>query len=457
MVNRFYNYFPWLLVLGDIFIILIAIVLSKAFYLQFFGEYLNSDDSYFGLIILWIILFIFRKDYKIGRTSGYSVTLKHLGASIVWLFAIISIFWVAFQAYHLSRLMLFTIICFMLVLLSTYRVAVHMALRKYRSRGKNFKNAIIIGRGTACKMMAELLQTRKDYGINLLGYFDDFSIVNNAFGIKFGLFERFGFNEVDLVYISGDLKDVDIKHIIDFADEYCIKVKIIPSTTFNLRKNLSFTDYGEFSVINVNEIPLDLILNKVTKRSFDLIFSLLVILFILSWMIPLIGILIKLESKGSIFFLQNRNGENNKVFRCVKFRSMRANDLADTVQAQKNDPRVTKVGAFLRRTSLDEMPQFLNVFMGEMSIVGPRPHTVPMNLLFKQNISKYNSRHKIKPGITGLAQVKGYRGEIDKPHQIRSRVKLDYFYIRNWSMRMDVSIMLRTLHVLIFNTREKVY
>jgi putative colanic acid biosynthesis UDP-glucose lipid carrier transferase len=135
---------------------------------------------------------------------------------------------------------------------------------------------------------------------------------------------------------------------------------------------------------------------------------------------------------------------------------MTPNDYSDTLQATKNDPRVTRIGAFLRNTSLDEMPQFLNVLIGDMSIVGPRPHTIPMNETFKTQIERYNSRHKIKPGITGLAQVRGYRGEIENPYQIRSRVRLDYFYINNWTFLLDMEIMVKTVYELIFN-RENAY
>ena len=262
--------------------------------------------------------------------------------------------------------------------------------------------------------------------------------------------------EVDVIYLNETLGARVIQRFVNFADEHYIKVKVIPSESLQMEKNLSFSKYGEFLVINVNEIPLDNTFNRIAKRAFDIVFSSLVTVFILSWMIPLVGILIKLESRGPVFFMQDRNGENNKVFKCIKFRSMTPNPFSDTVQAQRNDPRVTRIGSFLRRFSLDEMPQFLNVLMGEMSIVGPRPHPVPMNQMFKQLIEKYNTRHKIKPGITGLAQIMGYRGEIERPFQIRSRVRLDYFYIQNWSFWLDLTIVLNTIYNLIFD-RENAY
>ncbi len=205
----------------------------------------------------------------------------------------------------------------------------------------------------------------------------------------------------------------------------------------------------QFVAVSVSEIPLDKEVNKVLKRGFDACFSLFAILFILSWLIPLLALLIKCESKGPVFFLQKRTGANNREFRCIKFRTMVANPWSDTLQATKNDPRVTLVGAFLRRFSLDELPQFINVLKGDMSVVGPRPHAVPMNLVFKKQIDSYDNRHRIKPGITGLAQVLGYRGEISNHWQIRSRVRLDHFYIRNWSFFLDLTIVYKTMGKLI--------
>ncbi|MDX5477146.1 MAG: exopolysaccharide biosynthesis polyprenyl glycosylphosphotransferase, partial [Cyclobacteriaceae bacterium] len=283
----------------------------------------------------------------------------------------------------------------------------------------------------------------------------DQGLVKDKEGMK-SFFENAVQKQVDIIYINELFDEQLVKRLIDFADEHYIKVKVIPGNSLQLEKNLSFSKYGDLFVINVNEIPLDNLFNRWMKRVFDVFFSLMVTIFILSWLIPLVGLLIKLESKGPVFFIQQRNGVNNKIFNCLKFRSMTPNDYADSKQAVKNDPRVTRIGRFLRSTSLDEMPQFLNVLLGDMSIVGPRPHTLPMNKIFKNQIEKYNSRHMIKPGITGLAQVRGFRGEIENPYQIRSRFRLDYFYIQNWSMLLDIKICVKTFHELMLN-RENAY
>lgn len=193
------------------------------------------------------------------------------------------------------------------------------------------------------------------------------------------------------------------------------------------------------------------------KRGLDVILSLLVIVFVLSWLFPLIAILIKSSSNGPILFKQLRHGRDNVPFYCYKFRTMRVNNMADTQQAVKNDPRVTKIGAFLRRSSLDELPQFINVLKGEMSIVGPRPHAVMMNEVFSEEIENFMFRHAVKPGITGLAQSKGFRGETKDFYDIYSRCRLDLFYIKNWSVFLDLKIILWTSVALLVKKNHRAY
>ncbi|AWW30814.1 polyprenyl glycosylphosphotransferase [Echinicola strongylocentroti] len=456
MARRFYKYFPWLFLLGDVLVIALSLLLTNYIVSKIVVISNMNPLLYGAYLLIWVILAAFRKDYKVGRTTDYFFTLQKLFGTILWFFSIISVLWIAFQAYHLSRLFLLIDAASMTLLLSLYRVGAHIALKQYRSHGGNYRNAVIIGKGGTSFKLAKVFQTRRDFGINFLGYYDEMSSCVETRGNLTDFFAEVKNMELDLIYINERLDLPTIKKIVHYADEHYIKVKVIPGGSLQLEKKLSFSKYGDFFVINVNAIPLDNAVNRVCKRAFDILFSLVVTIFILSWMIPLVGFLIRLESQGPIFFIQLRNGENNRVFKCLKFRSMTPNDYADTHQATKNDPRVTRIGRFLRSSSLDEMPQFLNVLIGDMSIVGPRPHTVPMNETFKTQIEKYNARHKIKPGITGLAQVKGYRGEIIKPYQIRSRVRLDYFYIQNWTLWMDLKIVFRTIHEMGMN-RENVY
>jgi putative colanic acid biosynthesis UDP-glucose lipid carrier transferase len=192
-------------------------------------------------------------------------------------------------------------------------------------------------------------------------------------------------------------------------------------------------------------IPLDVEVNKRLKRIFDIIFSLIVILGILSWITPIIAIFIRFESKGPVFFKQKRNGLNYEEFYCYKFRSMLLNPIADLEQVQKNDPRITNIGKIIRKTSIDELPQFMNVLLGNMSVVGPRPHMVSHTEMYAKSVDKFMVRHFIKPGITGLAQINGFRGEVETETDIVNRVKYDIFYLENWSLLLDIKIIFATI------------
>jgi len=456
MKRRFDKYFPWVFTGSDFFASLIVLFICLLV-LNYFGFLPTANtNSLLPLSLLWILISGLRKDYRIGRTDEFEHTLKRLSGTLVWFISSAVVLWMPLRTPSLHLIPILGLGMGMFIFMGCFRVGVHMMLRQYRVHGNNYRNAVIIGKGGTSPRLADVFRIRKEFGINFLGYFDNQSDCNLTRGGVNSFFDQAHDLDLDLIYIHEKLEVHLVKKVIEFADENYIKVKMIPGGSLQLEKNLTFSRYGDFFVINVNDIPLDNALNGFAKRAFDLVFSSLVIVFILSWLIPLVGLFIKLESKGPVFFIQKRNGINNNVFDCLKFRSMTPNDYGDTKQAIKNDPRVTKIGSFLRNTSLDEMPQFINVLLGDMSIVGPRPHTIPMNETFKTQIQRYNSRHKIRPGITGLAQIRGYRGEIENSHQIKSRVRLDSFYINNWSFLLDLGIMVKTVHELLFN-RENAY
>jgi len=206
------------------------------------------------------------------------------------------------------------------------------------------------------------------------------------------------------------------------------------------------------------EVTLNNDFNKFIKRIFDVVFSSLIIIFILSWLVPLLFIVIKLESKGPLFYKHTRNGINYKEFTCYKFRSLKTNKTIAGTYITQNDKRVTKIGKFLRKTSLDEFPQFYNVLKGDMSVVGPRPHMLSYTDDYSKKIDKYNFifRHNVKPGVTGLAQVKGYRGEIKNDEDIINRIKYDNFYIENWSLVLDIRIIFQTM-INVFKGQKEAY
>ena len=192
------------------------------------------------------------------------------------------------------------------------------------------------------------------------------------------------------------------------------------------------------------KLPLDNLFQRAIKRAIDILLSTIVIATVLSWLIPIVALLIKLDSKGHVFFLQKRNKRNGEIFTCVKFRSMIENDEADNLQASLDDERITRFGRFLRNHFIDELPQFFNVLIGDMSFIGPRPHMISDNNKYEELIEFYDFRHKVKPGITGLSQVMGYVGETKHIQAMKDRVQLDIFYVRHWSAGLDIRIFWHT-------------
>jgi putative colanic acid biosysnthesis UDP-glucose lipid carrier transferase len=203
---------------------------------------------------------------------------------------------------------------------------------------------------------------------------------------------------------------------------------------------------GSSNVVSIlNDWPVNKPFNRILKRTADIIISLFAIAFILSWLTPILAIIIKLSSRGPVFFLQKRNMRQGRIFTCIKFRTMLVNDDADILPAAENDKRITRVGRFLRDHYIDELPQFINVLLGQMSVIGPRPHMLADNLHFAERINYYNERHRAKPGVTGLAQVMGFTGNAKNFQDLTARINTDIYYLRHWSAKMDCIILLQTL------------
>ncbi|MFD2892250.1 undecaprenyl-phosphate glucose phosphotransferase [Flavobacterium chuncheonense] len=332
-----------------------------------------------------------------------------------------------------------------IVLVSVEKFSIYYLLRKFRvTFGGNFRRVVVVGSGKQVQQLINFFNDNPDYGYQLERVFDIKKEKNNNFA---SCFDYVLTNKIDEIYCSlTSVSNADLNYFVDFSDNNLKKLKLIPDNKNVLSRNLILDYYGIIPIVSLRNMPLDKRSNQIIKRAFDILLSLLIIVFILSWLTPIMGILIKLESKGPIFFKQKRNGLNYEEFSCFKFRSMRLNPIADIEQVQKNDPRVTKVGAFMRKTSIDELPQFFNVLLGDMSVVGPRPHMVSHTEMYAKSVDKFMVRHFIKPGITGLAQTSGYRGEVETESDIINRVKYDIFYLENWSILLDIKIVFMTVY-----------
>jgi len=440
------------------FSLLIDLFVLNILCLFFFRE-LNLNISYYIAyqIIGWIVVSLSVKFYQVYRfTTPVEILSKIFKQSIIFLLVVIAFFPFFKETIFSGRaIALFIGVSFLVITASKFLLFYY--LKRYRIiTGSNYRNAIIIGYSPESIRLKELFETRNDYGYRFLGYFSD---KKNNESIKGKITDLESFvieNSVDEIYCSlNEISNEQLKELVDFADENNKTIKFIPDTKGIFSKNLKIDYYEVFPVLSLQKTILHEPIIKAFKRAFDIVFSLIVIVFLLSWLTPLLAFLIKLESKGPIFFRQGRPGIDEKEFFCYKFRSMRINKTTEK-EASKNDPRVTKIGKFIRKTSLDEMPQFINVLLGDMSVVGPRPHLWSQNRVYGNRIKKYMVRHYVKPGITGLAQVRGYRGEIETDEDMVNRIKYDVHYIENWSIILDLKIIVQTV-VNIFQGEEKAY
>ena len=339
--------------------------------------------------------------------------------------------------------------------IAVFKYLMFFLLKRYRSIFKgNIRKTIILGKTAQSKSLEKFLTDTPAYG------FLNKKIVCFKDRSKLDLNEIFNYitdEGIDEIFCSiSELNNKDLLAVVNYADNNLKVVKFIPDRSKVLSKKLQHDYYGIIPILTFRTIPLDDPFSALLKRVFDIVFSFTVIVLILSWLTPLIALVIKVESKGPVFFTQLRNGYNFKSFKCFKFRSMVTNTKADLEQVTRGDTRITVFGQLLRKTSMDEMPQFFNVLKGDMSVVGPRPHMLSHTDMYAKKIDKFMVRHFVKPGITGLAQVSGFRGEVETDKDIIGRVQHDIFYIENWSFFLDLKIIFQTL----FNTikgEEKAY
>lgn len=449
MKKRFNKYFPPLFIIGETLIVTILFLISL--YIGFGSFELSQPytTTFVAYTLTWPILSYLGRDYKIGRAISYYSTFKKAFTSVFVFVSLITLMWVFLSEGVIERHFIMSLILLLFVWITIYRVFVHLLLDRYRAFGGNIRNAIIIGYDRLGLKLFDLLRRKPHYGIRCEGIYAT-SLVDGSdqkYPLK-GLIDEFfllDLSEIDTIYISDRISQVQKNEIIRFADSLSKKVKLLPEIKTDLLKTFVLRRYESVAVIDVNSLPLDRFLNAFTKRFFDLLFSAVIVIFCLSWMWPIFGLIIKFESKGPIFFKQYREGKDGSKFLCLKFRTMIQNDQADTMWAAKDDPRTTRFGSFLRKTSLDEFPQFFNVLLGQMSVVGPRPHPISLNKEYQSRVEKFAKRHESKPGVTGLAQAMGYRGEINQFHQMSSRVKLDRFYLQNWSFWLDLKVIFLTI------------
>ncbi len=335
--------------------------------------------------------------------------------------------------------------------LATWWVVSRQLVKLYRNHGFNFKRVIVIGGGTVGVRLINEMLGDQGYGYHIVGFFDNNPKARSVSAVYQGTLadvEQFvKTHQVDEMFcaVPDTENNQNVAQMIRIADNNAVDFYYVPQFGRTVTRQFELSSVGDVPILAVHPYPLKNPINRLIKQTFDLVVSTVVLILSPLVIIP-VAIGIKLSSPGPVFFVQKRTGYRGQAFDCYKFRTMRVNADSDTLQASKDDPRVTRFGNFLRRTSIDELPQFFNVWRGDMSIVGPRPHMVAQTEMYSELIDKYMLRHTIKPGITGWAQVRGFRGQTEELWQMEKRVEYDVWYAENWTFLLDLKIIFRTIY-----------
>lgn len=360
-----------------------------------------------------------------------------------------------------SRLFGLFYIVLILVIVS-YRLAFRYFLELYRKQGGNVRKVILIGSHENMQELYHAMTDDPTSGYRVLGYFEDFPSDRYPSDVSYlghpqevNNFLKQNVGRVDQLYCSlPSAHSAEIVPIINYCENHLVRFFSVPNVRNYLKRRMHFEMLGNVPVLSIRREPLELLENRIVKRTFDIVCSTLFLCTIFPFIYIIVGVAIKMSSPGPIFFKQKRSGEDGKEFWCYKFRSMRVNAQCDTLQATEHDPRKTRIGEIIRKTSIDELPQFINVFKGDMSIVGPRPHMLKHTQEYSLLINKFMVRHFVKPGITGWAQVTGYRGETKELWQMEGRVMRDIWYIEHWTFLLDLYIMYKTVYNAIHGEKE---
>jgi len=443
--GKYGRYIHNILTLCDIILVNILFV-GISFVWNLFGadgwrtEWLLVNVSYIP-VVYWFARSRSQRTLHIDRI--YVSALQAVGIHALCFLSML-----AFIGYGLTTTFIAEFYGAMLLCLPVSWTTSRMILKSLRKSGRNFSKVVIVGTGETAKRLYDSLLSDAGYGYNVIGFFDygNHGIPEDKYLGSIENLESFvGNHSVDEIFytLSGERWDA-LRSVVRVADENMAKFYYVPQISRFIGRRLEMGTIGSMSVLSTLYNPLSSIYNLALKRGFDIVFSAIALLLSPIVFIP-VAIAIKISSPGPVFFRQLRTGYRGREFYCWKFRTMRVNADADTVQATAGDPRKTRVGDFLRRTSIDELPQFINVFLGDMSVVGPRPHMLRHTEEYKRLIGRYMVRHMVKPGITGWAQIHGFRGPTDELWKMEARVDHDVWYIENWSFFLDLKIIVKTI------------
>jgi len=449
----------------DIIIILVAYLIAKKFSYNIDLQYF-SYPFFFLSVVLWFVMSIFSKIYFEKRSNKFAEEMvQMIYHSILFIVSLSSVlFFLNLNHKFPSKFVLvFANILTFLAILSKY--AIRKKIHAYLNKGIFYDQVLLVGSTKAAEEFIDAVKKYYYYGYKCIGYIDDQDKLKKEcayLGNLNDLHTILRTTQIDEVFIALPTGENEkIQNCIAICDGLYVKVRILPNLSEFTSSSVYINNIGLLPVVNVGDLPLDKRENRLLKRSFDIVFSLLFFILLGSFIFPLLSIIIKLSSKGPVFFKQERWGLNNKRITCYKFRSMykESSDIDEEgnfQQAFKDDPRITLIGKILRKTNMDELPQFWNVLIGNMSVVGPRPHPTQLNIQSMELVDNYMLRHMVIPGITGLAQVNGCRGETKTTEDMQKRVNFDLYYIQRWNFWLDLQIIIQTV-INIFRGDQNAY
>lgn len=437
-----------------LYLFLDLILLNNAF---LFAEWLQTDDllkDYERSIFLlntnlaWVIAyFVLPKRNLFFKNSFTYLALRITRRVTIFILTAVVIESVAIPAIYFHKLFIIYIILIYTGQLLIYFL-MHIFMKYRRQKGFNTSRAIIIGVNKTARLLKTMIENSPSVGCRFIGYISSkHSNDPNVLGPPGDLEQLIDEYHGEIVFVTHSVfkNENRGKEFLRICNKKGIRLRYVTENKPWMKSRINAESYENLVFLNPQYIPLDDSGLRLLKRIFDIVFSLAAILLIFWWLFPLIALAIKINSRGPVFFLQERTGINNKIFRCIKFRSMRMNEEANLKQATQKDERVTLVGAFLRQTHMDELPQFFNVLAGHMSVVGPRPHMLKHTQYYSDLIKYYLTRHYVKPGVSGWAQVNGYHGETNELRLMQKRVEYDMEYIERWTLGWDLKIIWLTV------------
>lgn len=456
MSLRYSKYIPIISLIGDY--ILLNLLFVFAFWLETKFRVFGAKHILFYLYLnfAWLFLIFIFGAYRVKRnTQKKAILITYLQIIVFFFFLFLVFFQIVPLAYYPRTFIKFLFPVFFILLIS-WKYALYYIFLFYRKKGFNYRNVIIIGHTPKSTELYRYFINNVWHGNRCLGFIDGkANSSNHILGNWEDLSKIIREQRIDEVYLAWEaIPQEKIPEIVEILADFPVKVRIVPDFGNFSVNNIELTNYGNIPVIEIHSGPLSFWYNQLFKRGFDLIFSSIIIILILSWLTPLLFFIDILTDRKGVFFRQKRTSSNGHIFTIIKFRSMTINGDADIKKAIQSDERITLIGKFLRKSSLDELPQFFNVFLGQMSVVGPRPHMLVHTEQYSKLVSHFMLRHTVQPGITGLAQIHGFRGEIKKLSDIQKRVEMDVQYIENWSFAIDMKIIFLTFWVLMKGQKE---